>query len=238
MVHGPRAVSQRWPAVVLALTVWLGGCATSLGTSDGPVPGSTASADSRAVVVTTEGCGYASATRGSGVAVGGDLVLVAAHVVAGSSEVAVDGTPAPVVSLDLGRDLALVRVPGLDAGPVAMADATAGDTGWIVGGVASGTVPYRIVEVVDIDIDAVRSAGRSLRRGYRLEAEIAPGDSGAGMYSASGQLVGVVFGSDPSNDRTTWATAGSELNRFVGKGPSGSFSCNRRESVLEPLGGE
>ncbi len=240
---GPRLDTVPWSGPVLVgrvlvviLVVVLGGCRASQGlgpTSSAGAPDPAA----RAVVVSTEGCGFASATRGSGVAVGGELVLVSAHVVAGASEVRVDGRAVPVVSLDPDRDLALLRVAGFGMAPVPIADAPPGDTGRIVGAATSGTTGYRVVRVVDIDIDAVRRSGRSIRKGYELEAEIAPGDSGAGMYSGDGRLVGVVFGSDPSNDHRAWATAGTELADFIAEGPSGQFVCNRADSVLEPTEG-
>ena len=84
--------------------------------------------ESRAVgpFVTVTGIGCGGRSLASGFAVGDDLVVTAAHPVAGRRQVAVtDDTGRTrhgfVVALDAALDVAALRVPGLGATPVSLA---------------------------------------------------------------------------------------------------------------------
>lgn len=175
----------------------------------------------RAAIIATEGCGFASGRTGSGVAVGGGLVVTVAHLVvhASSAAVSIGGGPANdetvVVAVDAQRDLALLHLPGQDLPDLAMASARKGDRGSVVGAATSGTVPFRIRGAVELSIEDVLGSERHSRLGYQLEAVTAGGDSGAGVYDAQGRLIGVVFATS-DDGATTWATAATEIQDFLG----------------------
>ena len=95
-----------------------------------------------------------------------------------------------------------------------MADVGKEAQGWVVGGLASGTVGFEVRRVVDLSIEEVGGTERHRRRGYELAATTRDGDSGAGVYDAVGNLIGVVFASGPEDD-TTWVTASNEIEQFL-----------------------
>jgi hypothetical protein len=139
------------------------------------------------------------------------------------------------VAYDPARDLALLEVPELLAGPVELAELEPSEAGEIVGGRTPATVPFVVLRPVEVEIDEVRGAGRTVRAGYELEASVATGDSGAGAYDRLGRLGGVVFASNRDDDRITWATAASEIGDFLADpGTRGSFACDPSRSRLVP----
>ncbi len=196
----------------------------------------------RTVVVSTEGCGYATEATSSGVVIGEGLVLTAAHSVRGSSTVAVTGPDgvahtAGIAGLDMRTDLALLSVPNLSAPPLEMGTATTGDTGEIVGASSSGTVPYLVRRAVDIIIDRIGGDGGHERSGYELEADTRRGDSGSGAFGPDGLLIGIVFATadDDDDEATTWVTSGSEVTAFLAAEHTGPWVCDPDESrVVAP----
>jgi|TARA_B100002003_G_scaffold31696_1_gene26792 S1-C subfamily serine protease len=195
------------------------------------------SPDERSVLIRTTGCGHVSKTSGSGVAVGGDLVVTAAHVVIGASTVHATTSDAvehvgAIVALDTRRDLALVSVPGLDVSPVAMADSRVAGRALIVGGARSGTVEADIRRSVPIAIEEVGGQDRYQRDGYEVEAATGRGDSGAGLFDDDGFLLGVVFATATDDDRTTWITASSEIEEVLAVGRGSEYHCDEALSKI------
>ncbi|MGH9749790.1 MAG: S1C family serine protease [Candidatus Polarisedimenticolia bacterium] len=134
---------------------------------------------------------------GSGVAVGPDLILTNAHVVAGSTEVRVAlagrrETAARVISVDEASDLALLRVEGETLRPVAFAAGPAP---------ASGRTVYVLGNRGDSgpEVAWARMGGhRRVRAGTRpiefwceVEAPIGPGSSGGALLDERGELLGI-----------------------------------------------
>jgi S1-C subfamily serine protease len=148
----------------------------------------------RAVVVALD-CSTGG-KNGSGVAIGADRVLTAAHVVRcdGTARVAVDGRPAHVVRVWTERDTALVATEapaaplriGLRPAPgdrVCAATATP-KFSWSCGYVrAVGLVTCADGFCYDLTI----------------EVEIRRGNSGSGLFNARGELVGLVTGNSPAD---------------------------------------
>lgn len=173
----------------------------------------------RAAMIETTGCGYASGRVGSGVALGGGLVITVAHLVVHASRadlsigdvLAGDGT---VVAVDLERDLALLRLADGDLADVTTASAVKGDRGSVVGAAVSGTVPFQVRGVVELTIEDVLGNGRHSRLGYQLDADTTDGDSGAGVYDSQGRLIGIVFATSDGG-AVTWATAATEIEDFL-----------------------
>lgn len=221
-------------AVALLSVIGTAGCASDGGDASTSAPASM-SADERAVGITTTACGDASRTSGSGVVVDRGKVLTAAHVVVGATEVLVDAEPAVVAHLDRSRDLALLDVAGLGRAPapgtIELAQAEAGAAVRIVQGGASGTIDAVVTRAVSMDVDDVRSTDRSVRAGYELDAAIAGGDSGAGVYDTEDRLVGIVFAT--SAERTaTFAVGVSEIRAVLDAPPAGPYRCDPAQSEL------
>ena len=201
--------------------------------------GGSTSPDERSVSIRTTGCGHVSKTKGSGVAVGGDIVVTVAHVVIGASTVHVTTPdakehPGAIVALDTHRDLALVWVPDLDLPPVAIADSRAAGMALIVGGARSGTVEADIRRHVPVVIEEVGGLERYQRDGYEVEAATGRGDSGAGLYEGN-SLLGVVFATAADDDRTTWVTAGTEIENFLAIGGGPEYHCDEAASRVVRL---
>ena len=194
----------------------------------------------RAVRLATTGCGYASGRTGSGVAVGDGLVLTVAHVVIQADTIAAsvgDSEPvtAVVTSVDLSRDLALLRLPPNGISVVETATVGKGAGGLIVGGAASGTVPFKVKEVVTLTIEEVFGTDRHSRKGYAIEAVTASGDSGAGAYDDEHRLIGIVFATG-QDEATSWITSSAETSDFLSDHTTDvtPIVCNSAKSRLEP----
>lgn len=163
--------------------------------------------------------------EGSGfVALGPDVVITNAHVVAGQDETQVersDGTvfDAFVVAFDPNRDLAILRVPGLDRSPLPIADGGVGATGGVFG--HPGGAPLRIAPfVVGDEVRAVGTDIYDSRRTERqvliLASQLRPGDSGAALVDGSGAVVGVAFAIAPDDPDVAYGLDTSELDAVVG----------------------
>lgn len=214
------------------------------------------------MAVITTGCGSASATVGSAVRLDAEVVLTAAHVVAGAGGVAVlEGTDLPaerewpefspatlfetaleatIIAFDPGRDLALVSTGGpgrhLDERRLPEFGTAGVDTAIEIHSVtATEPVDGTVAERTTIVADGVRGGSRVERDGYRLEATTSGGDSGAGVWSADGRLVGLVFAVSSEDLTRTWAVSGREIEHFLDAARAGtpqSFRCDEEMSRL------
>lgn len=176
--------------------------------------------------------------EGSGfVVVGSDVVVTNAHVVAGHEITQVerdDGArlDATIVVFDPERDLAVLRVPGLDRAPLPIDDADIGDQGGIFG--HPGGAPLRVAPfVVGDEVTAVGrdiyDRGQTTRDVLILSSSLRPGDSGGALIDESGAVVGVAFAVAPDDPDVAYALDSSELTEVLASGgdlvgavPSGS----------------
>jgi len=221
---------------MMSFVVLAASCAGDAGTLDEATSSTVAAAD-RAVGVETTGCGFASGQSGSGIAIGGQLVVTAAHLVAQAEGVSVvtrtgrDYEARPVL-IDTRVDLALLYIEELRLSPASLGSAPVGGTGLIVGGSTSGTVPYEVLQVADLTIEEVLGTDRFERGGYQLDAATRRGDSGAGMYDSRGNLIGMVFA--VGEDRgTTWATSAVEIERLLeAYAPAAVLECDPATSRM------
>ncbi|MEM7338833.1 MAG: trypsin-like peptidase domain-containing protein [Actinomycetota bacterium] len=194
----------------------------------------------RAVAIETGTCGAANPADGTGIALGTDVVLTAAHVVASGGPITIRSTDgereADVAAYDPRRDLALLTPrPPLTAvpPPPPMLDLAEGQAGTIA--LAAGSVPASVVTVTIVEIDDVRATTRSRRRGYIVDARTVPGNSGAGFYDDHGRLAGVVFAVSSEDADRSWVTAASEVDAFLSDTATrGSFRCDPEASRLAP----
>ena len=178
-----------------------------------------------ASTVKVEGVACGFERDGSGFAVGPDLVATNAHVIAGQRRTIVvrpDGRRlrAQVAAFDPARDLALLAVPGLGQAPLPLADGRVGTTGAVFGhpgGQAALEIsPAALRQHVNSIGPDLYDLAMTRRTVYVLAAELAPGDSGAALVNAAGQVVGVAFAISPDDETTAYALAASELRSVMG----------------------
>ncbi|MGH7642754.1 MAG: MarP family serine protease [Candidatus Dormibacteria bacterium] len=153
------------------------------------------------VKVVSVGCG--GLIEGSGFPVAPGVLLTNAHVVAGThnSRVVVPGQGgsmgATVILFDPERDLALLRVPGLDLAPLTLSNSGTRATQGAVIGYPDGGNEQVVPGAIRGQLDAV---GRDIysrsivsREIFVLQASVIPGNSGGPFVNLQGQVVGVVF---------------------------------------------
>ena len=179
--------------------------------------------------VRVEGQACDKVQDGSGFAVGTELVVTNAHVVAGEKRTFVyrpDGfrLAATTVLFDSDRDLALLKVPGLGQTPLPLGSAKDGDHGAVFG--HPGGVSDVVVAPAAIS-SQVSARGRDLydrhattRDVFILAADLHPGDSGGPLVDMQGQAVGVAFAISPDRSGTSYALTSAELRAVLAK-PTG-----------------
>ncbi|MSO96496.1 MAG: MarP family serine protease [Thermoleophilia bacterium] len=165
------------------------------------------SAASLSVVrVIGEACGRR--IEGSGWVAGRRLVVTNAHVVAGIDVPRVDRNDgnlleARVVSFDRKNDIAVLRVPGLTARPLPLADAVEGTSGGMLGYPGNG--PYTetavrvggIASAIDRDI---YGKFPTLRRVTTVRGRVRSGNSGGPVVDARGRVITTVFAQRAGGD--------------------------------------
>lgn len=181
------------------------------------------------VSVTSTGCGGRSVA--SGFAVADDLVVTAAHPVAGRRQVAVTASTGEtrngyVVAFDAALDIAALRVPGLAADPVALAPgdaaelAPAGSAGVVVSASGGGELiakPAQVTRRVRANIDDVYETHRVSRRGLELSFEGGYGDSGAAVLNVDGTVVGMVFATSRHREDVGYAVRAVEITSALSR---------------------
>ena len=136
---------------------------------------------------------------GSGVVIGDDgLILTALHVVEDAASITVwfsDGseTQARLLGEDLGQDLALIKVPRSDLSAIPLADRASVRLGDAVSklGYPSGYLEVS-TGIISALVDAYRINGDRIQ----ITADVNPGDSGAPIITAGGDLAGIVVAKD------------------------------------------
>jgi S1-C subfamily serine protease len=163
---------------------------------------------------------------GSGFAVGPNLVVTNAHVVAGEPAGQTDvilpsGTelPATVIRFDPDRDLALLSVPNLGEAPLPIGSAAVGDVGAVFGHpggqAALAITPARIssdVNAVGRDLYDLHTTTRDV---FILASDLEPGDSGGALVTQAGHVAGVAFAIDPDQPGTSYALSYKVLDAFL-----------------------
>ena len=174
--------------------------------------------------------------EGSGFSAGPDLVVTNAHVVAGhrpgrTEVLRPDGArlDATVVTFDAGRDLAVLRVPGLGQRPLRVGNGSVGDSGAVFGHpngqdqlrIAPAAIRQR-VDAVGRDLYDTRATRRDV---FILAAALQPGDSGAALVNPAGAVMGVAFAIAPDKSGTAYAVTSDELRTVLDVPRSGAVSA-------------
>jgi S1-C subfamily serine protease len=190
-------------------------------------------ARSRTSLVKVEGVAQScrEGLEGSGFVYADGLVMTNAHVVAGVSEptVSIAGTGpavrATVVVFDPSLDVAVLRIPRLNAPALGFAAAPAerGQDAVVAGFPEDGPLtatPARVrgsVRAVGEDIYGERAAAREV---YALRAEVRPGNSGGPLLDAAGAVLGVVFAASTEDAETGYALTAAAVQEAARAGLS------------------
>ena len=160
-------------------------------------------------VVATGGSGYGYGSGGSGWVAAPNLVVTNAHVVAGSSQVAVRpegawrGYEAEVVSLDPGNDVAVLAVDGLALPALPSAEPEPGERVAILGYPYGGPLDAEAGRIGGTSSVVSRDAyggGPLSRYVTSIRADADPGNSGGPAVNREGEVVGTVFASAEYGD--------------------------------------
>jgi S1-C subfamily serine protease len=158
--------------------------------------------------VEADACGYRS--TGTGVVVKSGYVVTNAHVIAGARAIRVltasGAFEARAVFVDPDLDVALLKVAGLEAGPLvfAVSEPERGVGGATIGYPNGGSAVIGPAAVTDtyeaqgLDITRKKAVTREI---IELQAVVDPGDSGGPFLLANGTIGGLVFAesrTDPS----------------------------------------
>ena len=157
-------------------------------------------ATTRIVKVLGTACGVG--VEGSGWFAARDLIVTAAHVVAGESDtiVRIPGrpfpTPADVVLLDVHNDVAVLRVSGVDAVPLALADprpdAPVAILGYPLDGGLTAT-PGRIGLTATVLTQDALGHGPVARSITAVRGRVEHGDSGGPAVDKAGRVESSIF---------------------------------------------
>jgi len=177
--------------------------------------------------------------EGSGWVASADLVVTNAHVVAGQKDTRVlvrgrePGLDATVVSFDPKNDLAVLRVPGLDAPALTLVtNPKSGTSAAILGFPGNG--PYdvragRIGQTREVITQDAYGQGPVRRTITSLRGAVRSGNSGGPMVDAQGRVVTTVFAATTSGPRGGFGVpnsiAADALGRAAGSGGVSTGPC-------------
>ncbi|TAM92865.1 MAG: MarP family serine protease [Jatrophihabitans sp.] len=159
--------------------------------------------------------------EGSGFVFAPDRVMTNAHVVAGTSQVAVQVDPnrnlaATVVLYDPERDVAVLDVPGLDA-PVlhfTAHPAHSGDPAVVLGYPQDGPFTVRSARIrtrTTVQGRDIYGQGSVTREIYGVRAVVRSGNSGGPLLADDGTVLGVVFATALDSSDTGYALTAAEV---------------------------
>jgi S1-C subfamily serine protease len=141
--------------------------------------------------------------EGSGWVAAPGVVVTNAHVVAGENDTRVEaggsapGLAAQAIDFDRHNDIAILRVPGLAARPLALAPGSpSGTSAAILGYPEDGPFdaePGRIGQTADIDTEDAYGNGPVQRSVTEFLGRVRPGNSGGPLVDSSGHVVATVF---------------------------------------------
>jgi uncharacterized membrane protein required for colicin V production len=179
------------------------------------------SVEDSVVKITTTATTCPTGSEGSGFVYRDGLVATNAHVVAGSSDLAVQvggkGRPYPaeVVEFDAEADVAVLRVPELEAPALDFGNGLGpGDDSVVVGFPANGPYtisPTRVREKINARGLDIYDESSVVREVYSVRGIVREGNSGGPLIDAQGRVVGMVFARSATDDETGYALTRAEI---------------------------
>lgn len=174
--------------------------------------------------------------EGTGFVYAPERVMTNAHVVAGVTapevEVGQRKLAATVVLFDPGRDVAVLRVPGLRNSPLAFAGAArAGGDALVAGYPGDGpltVIPARIRGSQQARGPDIYSGGSVTREVYALRARVRPGNSGGPLLAPDGRVYGVVFAAAADDPDTGYALTAREVASSAKTGATATRAVSTR----------
>jgi uncharacterized membrane protein required for colicin V production len=175
------------------------------------------------------------ALEGSGFVISPERVMTNAHVVAGTSEVAIetdDGElEARVVLYDPETDIAVLSVPGLTAPvlPFAGRPAESGQDGIVLGYPLDGpyrAAPARVRDQIILNGPDIYDTNQVRREVFTLRALVQSGNSGGPLVDTEGRVIGVIFGAATDQSETGFALTAGEVSDEVKAAPDLSRSVS------------
>jgi S1-C subfamily serine protease len=175
--------------------------------------------------IESEGCG--GRVDGSGFPVGNDLVITAAHVLAGTKNTKImeaEGRGGPwnatVVYMDAKRDIAVLRAPSLPnrALTVRRHEARRGTDGAAIGYPGGGPRKISVARVrgqTEALGRDIYSRGRVEREIYVLRAVVKQGNSGGPFVDTNGDVRGMIFAASSQEPEESYALTEVEVIRAM-----------------------
>ena len=180
------------------------------------------SAEESVVKITTTATTCPTGSEGSGFVYSNGLVATNAHVVAGSSELAVQvggkGRPYPaeVVEFDPEADVAVLRVPQLKAPALDFGNALGpGDDSVVAGFPENGPYtisPTRVRETINARGLDIYDSNSVVREVYSVRGIVREGNSGGPLLDANGDVVGMIFARSATDGETGYALTRAEIS--------------------------
>ncbi|MFI5068037.1 MAG: MarP family serine protease [Streptosporangiales bacterium] len=179
--------------------------------------------------------------EGSGFVISPQHILTNAHVVAGVTQDQTVTTrlgrrlAATVVLFDPERDLAVLYVPGLRAGPLGFAAPASLGASAIVAGYpldhSFTVVPARVGVDQPAQAPDIYQSHEVTRQIYSIRANVEPGNSGGPLLAPDGKVDGVVFAAAVGVKDTGYALTASEVQSDVDRGaaattPASTQACD------------
>ncbi|HTW01478.1 MAG TPA: MarP family serine protease [Streptosporangiaceae bacterium] len=173
--------------------------------------------------------------EGSGFVYAPDHVLTNAHVVAGVTQgpevISNQGElNARVVLYDPQRDLAVLYVPGLNAGSLRFAaQARSGASAVVAGYPLDGpftTAAARVGGIEEATSPDIYQTAQVTRQIYSIRAVVKPGNSGGPLLTPGGAVYGVVFAAATSVPDTGYALTASEVQSDAAAGQNSTTSVS------------
>ncbi len=181
--------------------------------------------EAAASVVKVLGTACGLGVEGSGWVAGEGLVVTNAHVVAGERDTRVllggrePGRSAQAVHFDPRNDLAILRVDGLDARPLALAEQTAsGTSAAILGFPLNGPFdvrPGRLGETRRVRSSDAYGRGPVERSMTALRGLVRSGNSGGPMVDGEGRVVTTIFAATTSGERGGYGVPNPVVSRAL-----------------------
>lgn len=174
--------------------------------------------------IASRGCDPGTLVNGTGFPVGRDLVVTAAHVVAGTSQTTVmrasdaggGSYPARVVYIDTDTDIAVLYAPTIPRGRLDVAEhgASRGTDGAAIGYPGGGKRTISVARVrtrTDAVGYDIYSRDRVKRQIYVLRAQVKQGNSGGPFVDTDGVVRGVVFAASSGDSEESYALTEDEI---------------------------